>query len=97
VKANETKFQKIIEGTNQFLVPHFQRPYTWKQEQWDVLWDDLVALAEDEGAVDSPRQHFVRSIVTMPGHSVPEGITKVPSHRRSATNHNTSIVPGGSA
>ena len=76
MKANETKFQKVIEGTNQFLVPHFQRPYTWKREQWDVLWDDLVALAEDDGEAESPRQHFVGSIVTMPGLSVPEGITK---------------------
>jgi hypothetical protein len=27
MKANETKLQMIIEGTKQFVVPLFQRPY----------------------------------------------------------------------
>ena len=29
MKASETKFSRIIEGTNQYMVPHYQRPYTW--------------------------------------------------------------------
>ena len=29
MKAIETKLGKIIEGTNQYMVPHYQRPYTW--------------------------------------------------------------------
>jgi len=28
MKANETKLQMIIEGTKQFVVPLFQRPYS---------------------------------------------------------------------
>src|SRR5271157_9494 len=72
MKANETKLQMIIEGAKQFVVPLFQRPYSWEQKHWDVLWDDLLDLCEE----DQPRNHFMGSIVTMPAISVPEGVTK---------------------
>jgi uncharacterized protein with ParB-like and HNH nuclease domain len=77
MKASETKLSKIIEGTNQYLVPHYQRPYTWTQKEWKTLWSDLVELAEQpEDASAAPRQHFLGSIVTAPGRSVPEGVSK---------------------
>jgi len=44
MKASETKLQRVIEGTNQFVVPLFQRPYSWDTKEWTVLWDDLVEL-----------------------------------------------------
>jgi uncharacterized protein with ParB-like and HNH nuclease domain len=72
MKASETKLQMIIEGTKQFVVPLFQRPYRWEQKHWEVLWDDLIDLCEE----DQPRNHFMGSIVTMPAESVPEGVTK---------------------
>ena len=76
VKANETKLIRIIEGTNQYLVPHFQRPYTWLKKDWETLWADLSELVPDVGAESTPSQHFIGSIVTAPAHSVPEGVTK---------------------
>jgi uncharacterized protein with ParB-like and HNH nuclease domain len=72
VKASETKLQSLIEGTNQYVVPLFQRPYSWDTKEWTVLWDDLVELYEEE----NPRRHFIGSIVTMPTQSVPEGVAK---------------------
>lgn len=72
MKASETKFQPIIEGTKQYVVPLFQRPYSWEKKEWDVLWDDLVDLCENP----EPRSHFIGSIVTMPAVSVPEGVSK---------------------
>ena len=74
LKANETGLMRVIEGTNQYLVPHFQRSYKWEKKQWETLWDDLQSLVQDSQDVD--RHHFIGSIVTMPGHSVPEGISK---------------------
>ncbi len=77
MKASETKLTKIIEGTNQYLVPHYQRPYTWGPKEWKILWDDLVDLADPaDESNPGPRQHFLGSIVTAPGHSVPEGVSK---------------------
>lgn len=72
MQASETKLQQIIEGTKQYVVPLFQRAYSWKKTEWKMLWDDIIELY----AVDEPRPHFMGSIVTMPTISVPEGVSK---------------------
>src|SRR5260370_34518007 len=76
MKASETHLGKILEGTNQFVVPLFQRPYTWDESRWKVLWSDLVELCEDEVEASRAKPHFLGSIVTVPTRSVPEGVTK---------------------
>ena len=82
MKASETKLAKIIEGTSQYIVPHYQRPYTWSPKEWKTLWADLVDLAELDAespigtASSGSRQHFMGSLVTAAGHSIPEGVSK---------------------
>ncbi|MBV8397129.1 MAG: DUF262 domain-containing protein, partial [Acetobacteraceae bacterium] len=58
--------QAIIDGQRQYVIPLFQRPYSWDTKQWNTLWQDLIELCEDE----RPRNHFIGSIVTMPSRSV---------------------------
>jgi uncharacterized protein with ParB-like and HNH nuclease domain len=70
--ASETKIQAIIEGTKQYVVPLFQRRYSWDKKEWQVLWSDITDLCEET----SNRSHFIGSIVTMPTKSVPEGVAK---------------------
>ena len=70
--AGETKIQTIIDNQRQYVIPLFQRPYSWESPQWNALWQDLAELCEEE----HPRNHFIGSIVTMPSKSVPEGVTK---------------------
>ena len=72
MQASETKLQTIIEGTKQYIVPLFQRSYSWKKSEWQVLWDDIAEIC----TTDNPRPHFMGSIVTIPVTSVPEGVTK---------------------
>ncbi|SDC85994.1 Protein of unknown function DUF262 [Desulfurella multipotens] len=72
MKASETKIQPILEGTKQYVVPLFQRSYSWQKTEWEVLWDDIIELYE----MENPRTHFLGSIVTMPTTSVPEGVMK---------------------
>lgn len=72
MQAKETKLQDIIEGTKQYIIPLFQRTYSWTAKEWDILWKDLVELSE----MDNPRTHFIGSIVNMPTVSVPEGVAK---------------------
>ncbi len=72
MKASETKFQPIIEGTKQYVVPLFQRSYSWDKKEWEILWEDVVELCENEDL----KSHFIGSIVTMPTVSVPEGVSK---------------------
>ena len=70
--ANQTDVQRILGGVQQYVIPLFQRPYSWGTKQWNTLWKDLVELCENEKS----RNHFIGSIVTMPSRSVPEGVTK---------------------
>lgn len=72
MKASETRLQPIIEGTKQYIVPLFQRPYSWTKKEWEILWDDIVELSE----TGDSRSHFIGSIVTVPTISVPEGVAK---------------------
>jgi uncharacterized protein with ParB-like and HNH nuclease domain len=72
MQAKETKLQDIIEGTKQYVIPLFQRTYSWTSKEWEVLWKDLIELCETE----NPRSHFIGSIVNMPTVSVPEGVAK---------------------
>jgi uncharacterized protein with ParB-like and HNH nuclease domain len=72
MQAKETKLQELIEGTKQYIVPLFQREYTWNIKEWKILWDDILELTKDE----NPKNHFIGSIVSMPTISVPEGVAK---------------------
>jgi len=72
MQAKETKLQDIIEGTKQYVIPLFQRTYSWTNKEWDILWKDITELYE----MENPRTHFVGSIVNMPTVSVPEGVAK---------------------
>jgi uncharacterized protein with ParB-like and HNH nuclease domain len=56
MKASEAKLQRVIEGANQFVVPLFQRKYSWDSKEWNTLWEDLMELHEEE----SKRNHFHR-------------------------------------
>ena len=70
MEAGEAKIHKVLDGTKQFLVPHYQRPYSWGEREWEALWRDIIELVED----DSAQPHFMGSIVTAPGRAVPEGV-----------------------
>lgn len=72
MQAKETRLQEIIEGTKQYVIPLFQRSYSWESKEWRVLWKDIEELAE----LETPRVHFMGSIVTMPTTSVPHGVAK---------------------
>lgn len=72
MQAKETKLQDIIEGTKQYVIPLFQRTYSWTSKEWDILWKDLIELCK----MENPRTHFIGSIVNMPTVSVPEGVAK---------------------
>lgn len=72
MQVGEAEIQRVLEGSRQFLVPHYQRPYSWREEQWKTLWRDLLELVEEA----DPKPHFLGSIVTAPAKSVPEGVAK---------------------
>ncbi|MUL38577.1 DUF262 domain-containing protein [Gloeocapsopsis dulcis] len=48
MKASETTLRNLLEGTKQFQIPLFQRSYSWKKENWETLWEDLMSLYREE-------------------------------------------------
>lgn len=61
MKASETSLRNLLGNTNiQFQVPLFQRPYSWKKENWKILWEDLTSLYKDE----IQGSYFLGSLVT---------------------------------
>lgn len=72
MQASETKLRQLLEGTKQYLVPLFQRPYSWSDKQWKALWTDVREQADTENR----HPHFFGSIVTAQVRTVPEGVAK---------------------
>ena len=60
MKAIDSPFTKIINGTTQFVIPVFQRDYTWDSEtQCAQLWRDVLRASR----TSSEHGHFLGSIV----------------------------------
>jgi len=64
--------ESLFEGTKQFVVPLFQRPYSWKKNNWDELWRDLMDICDPANST----KHFMGAIVTMPVQMQPHGVNK---------------------
>jgi uncharacterized protein with ParB-like and HNH nuclease domain len=48
VQAINRHFAKIINGTTQFVIPVFQRDYSWDEAQCEQLWDDIVRVGRQD-------------------------------------------------
>ena len=72
MKANEVKFEDLLTGKLQYHVPLFQRTYSWDEDQWERLWDDILEVYR----LPSPQRHFIGSIVTQPIPDAPEKAAK---------------------
>lgn len=59
MKAGETSLQKLMNGAIQFMVPIYQRTYSWTAKQCNQLWKDIIQITlNKEGMV-----HFIGSVV----------------------------------
>ncbi|MCQ2888179.1 DUF262 and DUF1524 domain-containing protein [Helicobacter pylori] len=59
--AKATTLLKFFEENqnNQFIIPIYQRLYSWKKEQCEQLWDDIIKI----GGNDKMNGHFIGSIL----------------------------------
>ena len=44
MRADAKTVQEVLIGSNQYLVPFFQRYYSWKRKHWEKLWEDITYL-----------------------------------------------------
>lgn len=59
MKAQHVFFPKIMNGASQFVIPVFQRDYSWTEENCRQLWKDILLIAQASGE----RGHFIGSVV----------------------------------
>ncbi len=59
MKATETNLLKFLQGTRQFIIPIYQRTYSWTMSQCQQLWGDIVRAGGD----DAVSGHFIGSVV----------------------------------
>ena len=48
-------------GEVHYILPRFQRPYAWEQNEWQALWDDLLEVHE----AGQQSRHFLGAIVVV--------------------------------
>lgn len=61
----------ILNGNKQFLIPVYQRYYSWETEQCSRLWNDIVDMQKKD-----KDGHFVGSIVNIAEQAMPTGVQK---------------------
>jgi len=71
MKATEAKFLEFLKKSPQFIIPIYQRTYSWTEKQCRQLWDDILRA----GSTDNITVHFIGSIVY-----VEQGLSQV-SHQ----------------
>ena len=59
MKATEAKFLDFLQKSPQFVIPIYQRTYSWTEKECRQLWDDILRT----GSTDAISAHFVGSIV----------------------------------
>jgi uncharacterized protein with ParB-like and HNH nuclease domain len=57
--ARAKTVREILHSGDQYLVPFFQRSYSWTGKYWERLFSDVLALMQDE----RNRQHFLGPLV----------------------------------
>ncbi|MEO8673520.1 MAG: DUF262 domain-containing HNH endonuclease family protein [Tahibacter sp.] len=63
LEAHDKLIREIFEGSYQFEIPDYQRPYAWTTEQTEELFSDLVSAMQDARTAGATSQYFLGSIV----------------------------------
>ena len=82
MKATEANLLGFLKKSPQFIIPIYQRTYSWTEPQCRQLWDDIMRMGND----DSISAHFIGSIVYNRKGTLPSFQPNAPvGNRRSTT------------
>ncbi len=57
LKTSTESYSDIIANGKTYAVPPYQRDYSWKKDQWEDLWNDILVIEKTENI------HYMGSIV----------------------------------
>lgn len=63
LEAHDKLLREIFEGSYQFEIPDYQRPYAWTTDQAGELFDDLISAMRDARTSGASSQYFLGSVV----------------------------------
>jgi uncharacterized protein with ParB-like and HNH nuclease domain len=70
--AHDVRLTHLIDGQKQFIVPVFQRDYSWGTKHCLQLWQDVVRVGGDRSA----KAHFVGSVVYIEAEQTSANVTR---------------------
>jgi len=72
MKAQDLPLTQLLQGSKQFIIPIFQRTYSWDQANCEQLWEDVLRV----GSTDQLDSHFIGSAVYIPEQDTGAAISK---------------------
>ena len=72
MKAQDLQFTQLLEGSKQFIIPIFQRTYSWERSHCEQLWNDIIRV----GGNPDLNSHFIGSAVYIPEQDTSAAISR---------------------
>jgi len=72
MKAQDLPFTQLLQGAKQFIIPIFQRTYSWEREHCEQLWSDIIRV----GSSPNLNSHFIGSAVYIPEEDTSAAISR---------------------
>ncbi|MFA7172719.1 MAG: DUF262 and DUF1524 domain-containing protein [Kiritimatiellia bacterium] len=72
MKAQDLRFTQLLEGAKQFIIPIFQRTYSWEESHCEQLWNDIIRV----GSHSDLDSHFIGSAVYIPEQETSAAISR---------------------
>lgn len=63
MKASSANLLSLIKGPRQFIIPIYQRTYSWHQTQCEQLFNDILRISENTTELNESQGYFISSIV----------------------------------
>lgn len=75
-----TSFGDLIGNGKIYRVPSFQRDYSWKEENWEDLWQDILVIHSKPGS-----SHYMGALVLQNSETSEKDFTVIDGQQRLAT------------
>jgi uncharacterized protein with ParB-like and HNH nuclease domain len=72
MKAQDLQLTQLLQGSKQFIIPIFQRTYSWDLHNCEQLWTDIIRV----GSNPKLPSHFIGSAVYIPEEDTSAAISR---------------------
>lgn len=80
LETRTANFGELIGNGKIYKVPPFQRDYSWQKENWEDLWQDILALHDNSNA-----SHYMGALVLQNSRESDKAFTIIDGQQRLAT------------